>query len=63
MVFNWCAGLLFAYLQAVAGFLIFDEATSLFWWSGILLVLFGLILIVKDQIKDIDDILEESRKD
>jgi len=32
-------------LKALVGFILFDESTSLAWWCGTSLVLFGLILI------------------
>ncbi|XP_076253458.1 transmembrane protein 42 isoform X1 [Rhynchophorus ferrugineus] len=34
--------------SAVLGFLIFDEMTSLYWWSGFLFILIGLVLIVSE---------------
>ncbi|CAH1105333.1 unnamed protein product [Psylliodes chrysocephalus] len=34
---------------ALAGFIIFQETTSLLWWSGISLIILGLILIVSER--------------
>ncbi|GLV46587.1 hypothetical protein CBL_13344 [Carabus blaptoides fortunei] len=35
--------------SALFGFVLFNEATSLLWWTGMSFVLFGLILMVRDE--------------
>lgn len=41
----------FVLLKAIFGYLIFHEVTSLLWWSGMSLIIIGLILIVSDSDK------------
>ncbi|KAH0814708.1 hypothetical protein GEV33_008082 [Tenebrio molitor] len=36
-------------LSAVTGFFVFGEVTTLIWWSGMSLIICGLLLVVKDQ--------------
>ncbi|XP_044270541.1 transmembrane protein 42 isoform X1 [Tribolium madens] len=36
-------------LSALTGFLIFGEVTTLLWWSGMFLIICGLLLILRDQ--------------
>jgi drug/metabolite transporter (DMT)-like permease len=36
-------------LSAVTGFFVFGEITTLIWWSGMSLIICGLLLVVKDQ--------------
>ncbi|XP_057654014.1 transmembrane protein 42 [Diorhabda carinulata] len=35
-------------VTALVGFILFNETTSLYWWSGISLILIGLVLIVSN---------------
>nr|CAH7713282.1 unnamed protein product [Callosobruchus chinensis] len=38
--------------SAIIGFAVFGEVTSLLWWSGMILIILGLVLIVTDQEED-----------
>ncbi|CAH1968252.1 unnamed protein product [Acanthoscelides obtectus] len=38
--------------SAIIGFAVFGEVTSLLWWSGMTLIIWGLVLIVTDQEED-----------
>ncbi|KAF2889877.1 hypothetical protein ILUMI_16296 [Ignelater luminosus] len=45
------------FLSALIGFLVFGEVTSLIWWSGMMFVLVGLMLIANDQ-----SVLDETKE-
>ncbi|XP_063925958.1 transmembrane protein 42 [Zophobas morio] len=39
-------------MSAITGFFIFGEITTLIWWSGMFIIITGLLLIVTDQPKE-----------
>lgn len=48
-------------LSAIIGILIFKEVTSLLWWTGIGFIISGLLLVLKDQIKKEDTVLQKAK--
>nr|CAI5822522.1 unnamed protein product [Callosobruchus analis]CAI5846869.1 unnamed protein product [Callosobruchus analis] len=38
--------------SAIIGFAVFGEVTYLLWWSGMILIIYGLVLIITDQEED-----------